>query len=91
MGFRFLPLQVFRLEITALVDDAVHVEGVADDLVHDAPGVEADLAHVGLADLGNHAAHARCGGQDLHPLHDVVDDAGGVLLGVVGDVLVNQA
>lgn len=44
----------------------MHVEGVADDLVHDPPGVEADLAHVGLADLGNGFAHARGGEQDLH-------------------------
>jgi hypothetical protein len=33
MAFGFLPLQIFRLEVTAFVDDAMHVEGISDNLV----------------------------------------------------------
>ena len=85
-----LALRVFRLEVSAFVNDAVDVEGFADHLVHDAVGVHPDFAHAGLADLRDNAAQARQGQKRFHLVGDVLNDASGVALRVVGDVLVNQ-
>jgi len=60
-----LSSQIRRFEMPSLVEDAVDVEGLADQLVEDAVGIQADLAHVLLADFRHSAADAGCLAQSM--------------------------
>lgn len=67
----------------------MYIEGVADEFVHDAVGVHTDFPHLIFSDFRHHPTYVRQGEQCTHLVGNVLNDAGGVVLGVVSDVLMN--
>lgn len=74
-----------------IVNDAVNVNGFADQFIHNAVGIHADLPHCIFADFRYHPAEARCLQKNVHFFGNVLHHAGAVAFGIVGNVLVNQA
>ncbi|ODB99750.1 hypothetical protein A3197_12615 [Candidatus Thiodiazotropha endoloripes] len=74
----------------AFMKDAMDVDGVLHQFIHDAVGVHSDFPYIFFADFRYLFAKAGRCQQHFHFVGDVLYDAGSVALGVVSDVLVNQ-
>lgn len=65
--------------MSAFMNDAVNVNLIADQLIHDAIRIHADLAHVLFADLGQHATDAWQIGERFNFIADVLNNARGIV------------
>lgn len=75
----------------AFVKDAMDVDGILHQFIHDAVGVHSDFPYIFFADFRYLPAEAGCCQQNLHFVGDVLNDALGVALGIVSDVLVDES
>lgn len=65
--------------MSAFMNDAMHMNGIANQLIHDAIRIHADLAHVLFANLRHHATDARQVGERFDFIADVLNDSGGIV------------
>lgn len=84
-----LPLQILRLEMPSSMNDAVDVDRVIDQFIQDAVGIQTDFPHILFADFRHHPAQFGQLPQNFDFFGDVLHHAGGVVFGIVGNILVN--
>ena len=84
-------MQVFRFKMSSLVNDAVYINCIVHEFIHDSIGVHAKFSDIFFTDFLHYFTEAWQLQENFNLIGDVLDNACGIVLRIMGNVLMNQS